>query len=282
MHGGKRSKTLAQVLKSDDEQFIDFIARCLTWDPDRRLRPQTALRHPFCRRELRAPPVSTSTPARTSKVSVGATPSSAVISAPRRKQATAGLSTPQVYNNVAGPSSASTAPVQRISTSSSLYKTAFGSSTSLNRFPVKSNIWYVRFSSSFFFDGTYSTLNLLYTDRSRRLFSLASFYLACLFLHPFFPKSFRVHQDTWLSTIHTLSTLPTSFSLPFLLHEHCERNQLPHLPYFFFNLSGQASPFSALTIAYVTAGAGGPRGDARPTRRRTVVVCLFSVLFSLF
>ncbi|KAG8853390.1 hypothetical protein FRB96_008180 [Tulasnella sp. 330] len=41
------SKTLAQVLRCDDELFIDFIAKCLTWDPDRRLKPQPATRHPF-------------------------------------------------------------------------------------------------------------------------------------------------------------------------------------------------------------------------------------------
>ncbi|CAE7217450.1 unnamed protein product [Rhizoctonia solani] len=41
------SKTLAQVLRCDDELFVDFIAKCLIWDPERRLKPQPALRHPF-------------------------------------------------------------------------------------------------------------------------------------------------------------------------------------------------------------------------------------------
>lgn len=41
------SKTLQQALKTDDEAFIDFIARCLRWDPDRRLKPQDAINHPF-------------------------------------------------------------------------------------------------------------------------------------------------------------------------------------------------------------------------------------------
>lgn len=41
------SKTLAGVLKCDDELFVDFIARCLTWDPDKRLKPQPAMRHPW-------------------------------------------------------------------------------------------------------------------------------------------------------------------------------------------------------------------------------------------
>lgn len=32
------AKTLQAVLKCDDELFVDFIAKCLTWDPDRRLK----------------------------------------------------------------------------------------------------------------------------------------------------------------------------------------------------------------------------------------------------
>ncbi|KAG6008992.1 hypothetical protein E4U21_003544 [Claviceps maximensis] len=41
------SKTLSQALKCDDEVFLDFIARCLRWDPERRLRPEDAVRHEF-------------------------------------------------------------------------------------------------------------------------------------------------------------------------------------------------------------------------------------------
>jgi len=41
------SKTLQQVLKSNDEDFVDFISKCLVWDPERRMKPQSALRHPF-------------------------------------------------------------------------------------------------------------------------------------------------------------------------------------------------------------------------------------------
>ena len=41
------SKTLSQALKTDDEAFLDFITRCLRWDPDRRLKPQEAVNHPF-------------------------------------------------------------------------------------------------------------------------------------------------------------------------------------------------------------------------------------------
>ncbi|KAI9792681.1 MAG: hypothetical protein M1816_001780 [Peltula sp. TS41687] len=41
------SKTLQQALKCEDEAFLDFIGRCLRWDPDRRLRPEEALQHDF-------------------------------------------------------------------------------------------------------------------------------------------------------------------------------------------------------------------------------------------
>ena len=49
---GKRrrpgTKTLAQALKNpSDDLFVDFIAKCLVWDPERRLKPQAALRHPY-------------------------------------------------------------------------------------------------------------------------------------------------------------------------------------------------------------------------------------------
>ncbi|MCJ1479251.1 hypothetical protein MMC13_007936 [Lambiella insularis] len=48
---GKRrrpsSKTLQQALKCDDDGFLDFIARCLRWDPDRRMKPDEAILHDF-------------------------------------------------------------------------------------------------------------------------------------------------------------------------------------------------------------------------------------------
>lgn len=68
---GKRrrpnSKTLAQVLKCNDELFLDFISKCLTWDPDRRMKPGPAMRHPWIvAGRRRAPPVSTMPDRRTS------------------------------------------------------------------------------------------------------------------------------------------------------------------------------------------------------------------------
>ncbi|KIN05716.1 hypothetical protein OIDMADRAFT_113554 [Oidiodendron maius Zn] len=41
------SKSLQQVLKCDDEPFLDFLTRCMRWDPDRRLKPEDAIRHEF-------------------------------------------------------------------------------------------------------------------------------------------------------------------------------------------------------------------------------------------
>ncbi|KAH7385979.1 hypothetical protein BKA66DRAFT_66608 [Pyrenochaeta sp. MPI-SDFR-AT-0127] len=53
------SKTLQQALKCDDEAFLDFIARCLRWDPERRMKPDEAMQHEFItgvRRNTRPPP----------------------------------------------------------------------------------------------------------------------------------------------------------------------------------------------------------------------------------
>ncbi|KAJ2894944.1 hypothetical protein MKZ38_007085 [Zalerion maritima] len=41
------SKTLQQALKCDDDPFVDFIARCLRWDPERRMKPDEAIYHEF-------------------------------------------------------------------------------------------------------------------------------------------------------------------------------------------------------------------------------------------
>ncbi|KAE9972957.1 hypothetical protein EG328_004671 [Venturia inaequalis] len=41
------SKTLQQALKCDDDAFLDFISRCLRWDPERRLKPDEAMQHEF-------------------------------------------------------------------------------------------------------------------------------------------------------------------------------------------------------------------------------------------
>ncbi|CAG8509566.1 8536_t:CDS:10 [Ambispora leptoticha] len=63
---GKRrrpqSKSLAQALKCQDEVFLDFISRCLQWDPEKRMKPDEGLMHEWItdvklnRRTLVTPP----------------------------------------------------------------------------------------------------------------------------------------------------------------------------------------------------------------------------------
>ncbi|KAI0043563.1 hypothetical protein FA95DRAFT_1609296 [Auriscalpium vulgare] len=50
------TKTLAQVLRTDDDLFVDFISKCLMWDPERRIKPQAALRHAFLTQGKRSKP----------------------------------------------------------------------------------------------------------------------------------------------------------------------------------------------------------------------------------
>ena len=45
--------------------FVDFVSKCLSWDPERRLKPQSALRHPFITAGRKAKIINnTSPPAR--------------------------------------------------------------------------------------------------------------------------------------------------------------------------------------------------------------------------
>ncbi|KAF7359474.1 CMGC/DYRK/DYRK2 protein kinase [Mycena sanguinolenta] len=86
------TKTLAQILRCNDEDFVDFIAKCLVWDPERRIKPQAALRHPFVtagKRPKPPPPsvtpkatTSSSTLGSSSRVKVLETPKKSLISAP--------------------------------------------------------------------------------------------------------------------------------------------------------------------------------------------------------
>lgn len=55
--GPPGSKDLKRALKGcDDPLFLDFIQRCLEWDPDTRMTPSAALRHAWLRRRLPRPP----------------------------------------------------------------------------------------------------------------------------------------------------------------------------------------------------------------------------------
>ncbi|KAG5645026.1 hypothetical protein DXG03_007205 [Asterophora parasitica] len=70
------TKSLQQVLRCTDEDFLDFISKCLVWDPERRIKPQAALRHPFVSSRRHKPPPSTTK----------ATASSSSLSSSRTKQ----------------------------------------------------------------------------------------------------------------------------------------------------------------------------------------------------
>ncbi|THZ82139.1 kinase-like protein [Aureobasidium pullulans] len=65
------SKTLSGAIKCDDEAFLDFLSQCLRWDPEKRLRPDQAVSHPFITNEplRRTGPVSSRTRNATSAVS---------------------------------------------------------------------------------------------------------------------------------------------------------------------------------------------------------------------
>ena len=55
--GPPGSRELQTALKGcDDPLFLDFIRRCLEWDPAARMTPNAALRHAWLRRRLPRPP----------------------------------------------------------------------------------------------------------------------------------------------------------------------------------------------------------------------------------
>lgn len=65
-HGKSRgppcSKSWVTALKGcDDPLFIDFLKKCLEWEPSQRLTPAQALRHPWLRRRLPRAPENTTT-----------------------------------------------------------------------------------------------------------------------------------------------------------------------------------------------------------------------------
>ncbi|KZV68794.1 kinase-like protein [Peniophora sp. CONT] len=41
------TKQLAQVLRTDDTLFLDFVSKCLVYDPWKRIKPKEAMKHPF-------------------------------------------------------------------------------------------------------------------------------------------------------------------------------------------------------------------------------------------
>lgn len=57
MRGPPMSRSWTSALKNmGDELFIDFLKRCLDWDPETRLTPQQAMKHLWLRRRLPNPP----------------------------------------------------------------------------------------------------------------------------------------------------------------------------------------------------------------------------------
>ncbi|KAJ9081540.1 Dual specificity tyrosine-phosphorylation-regulated kinase, variant 2 [Entomophthora muscae] len=52
------SKPLSQILKNADDLYIDFVARCLEFDPDKRMTPAQALCHPWITGALPSQPSS--------------------------------------------------------------------------------------------------------------------------------------------------------------------------------------------------------------------------------
>ena len=136
---------MASVLKCDDEVFIDFIAKCLTWDPDRRMKvssqhshrraqltnvvqPGPALRHPFC---MRGRMLTTSSSSAFSPRSVSSSIRQPLqqfngISTPRRLEKRAydsAHATPSSSHHSTVPA---TAPSQRIRTTSAAVPSSVG------------------------------------------------------------------------------------------------------------------------------------------------------------
>ncbi|ESK96823.1 cmgc dyrk dyrk2 protein kinase [Moniliophthora roreri MCA 2997] len=115
------TKTLAQVLRCNDEDFVDFIAKCLVWDPERRIKPQAALRHPFVTagKRPKQPPasitkgtLSSSSLSGSRKKELTETPKKSLISAPTpltarttRTSGNAGPTTPSNSHSTTLPSS---------------------------------------------------------------------------------------------------------------------------------------------------------------------------------
>uniref|UniRef100_A0A158P6J8 Dual specificity tyrosine-phosphorylation-regulated kinase mbk-2 n=1 Tax=Angiostrongylus cantonensis TaxID=6313 RepID=A0A158P6J8_ANGCA len=64
MRGPPGSRSWNTALKNmGDELFIDFMKRCLDWDPETRITPAQALKHQWLRRRLPCPPRRDETPA---------------------------------------------------------------------------------------------------------------------------------------------------------------------------------------------------------------------------
>ncbi|XP_002739316.2 dual specificity tyrosine-phosphorylation-regulated kinase 2-like [Saccoglossus kowalevskii] len=96
MRGSPGSKDLVKGLKGcDDPLFLDFLRKCLEWDPTTRMTPNQALRHPWLRRRLPKPPTQESSASarhrrHSSSGAVAKLPPGAVASGKTRQVAPAG------------------------------------------------------------------------------------------------------------------------------------------------------------------------------------------------
>ncbi|KAJ1309929.1 hypothetical protein OPQ81_006688 [Rhizoctonia solani] len=123
------SKTLAQVLRCDDELFVDFIAKCLIWDPERRLKPQPALRHPFITAGRR-PKITSPAPVPSSRHLFTPSSSTSAVTSSRTKP----LATPQKSQiGAPTPLSSRIARAPTNSTNTSVPQTPISSSHTTNQ-----------------------------------------------------------------------------------------------------------------------------------------------------
>ncbi|KAI7869583.1 kinase-like domain-containing protein [Spinellus fusiger] len=57
------SKTLSHVLRCHDSVFLDFLGKCLLWDPEKRLKPDEALQHEWITQSAKHPSAKHTPPA---------------------------------------------------------------------------------------------------------------------------------------------------------------------------------------------------------------------------
>ncbi|KZT20255.1 hypothetical protein NEOLEDRAFT_881230 [Neolentinus lepideus HHB14362 ss-1] len=120
------TKTLAQVLRCDDELFVDFIAKCLVWDPEKRMKPQAASRHPFVTSGKR-PRITNPTPGTAKALLASATNLSSSRSKPTDTPKKSQISAPTPLT--ARVSRTNPTGVPNTPSSSSSHATTLGSST---------------------------------------------------------------------------------------------------------------------------------------------------------
>lgn len=71
--GAQELSTSPAALQAQEDLFVDFVRRCLHWDPERRLKPEQAMRHPWIMAGRRQNLVTTTTIA-SSSASTSTTP----------------------------------------------------------------------------------------------------------------------------------------------------------------------------------------------------------------